>query len=202
MADRRAAVTGSNRNLAPQRNIRAVSEEESNPARRIHVSNFSVTMSTNRVVPGDEIHEDDIAMLQGVCDYVFGEHMGDIVQFYEAGPDPSDFTLDETTPISELLPDGSRIAAISVVEVGTTKHGRRLHTHTAIGVRHRGKMRLNREKIIELANEYLEQRGYPDRIKYLHITARGPTAQDYVRMGGAAGSFEDYYPSGGYQQYT
>lgn len=147
---------------------------------RLRVSNFHVTMSTN-VVMSEAEAASQAPMLEDMLRWLFTDldNMDDIVDFkyYDDG----DYVVDE-----EMTWDEAPIveaSCVSTVEVGHMARGSRLHMHVAFKVWHRTIISLNREGILERANDYLESHDYPHTVKYLNIAVRGPTAEDYARMG-------------------
>jgi hypothetical protein len=186
---RERQIEGRTRFIPPQMDLRRLRETDLLSSEdREHVSNFSITMSTNLVVPGDEMPEEDKNMMRDLQEHIFRHHIGDILEFrYD------DKTLDTDTPIEQLITREFPPLTTFTVEVGTTKHGGRLHSHAAMKVFHLRRLNINIKLLKDLANEFLESHGYDQRIRYVHITGRGPTAEDYVVMGGAVTSYADDY---------
>jgi len=131
---------------------------------------------------GEDEAEDSAEPLIHMAEALFArpESLAELVVFkhYDEGgtlvEDP-DTTWNDQTIISSR--------AVAKVEVGHMKKGSRLHLHVALKIWHRSWISLKRQEMMDAMNEYLTSNGYPYPIVYLHITVRGPSAEDYLEMG-------------------
>lgn len=151
----------------------------------ILVSNFLVTFNTNiRFNDEDEILEELSRPLYRMCEVLFGDSDGlrRFVQFGRRGDRGADgkfeFILEDTIYWNTQNVVDFRVTAS--VEVGHNARGKRLHCHLAIKIRHRSHIRLDREKILRMANQYLEEVNYPYPIKHMNIRVLPLSAEDYL----------------------
>ena len=138
---------------------------------RHRVSDFFVTMNTNKRIDGD-ISKDSplVTLLQQSAAEVFGEdeHVIKFVRFPHGG------SWDEENIVG--------LNVVTGVEIGTDDaHGKRLHLHAQFKVTHTSYIRLDYKELQNEMNRVLEHKGYPLMIHYTHVTFhKTDMAKEYI----------------------
>ena len=146
----------------------------------MRISNFTITMSTNKVMNVTEAEKNEKG-LKAMTSVLFGkeENILRMIKLYNWSTDEN--KLEEDT-FEE--PDASIITNTSVkvaAELGMMRRGSRLHLHVVMKIWHKKFIRLDPVAIKKMANEILEEQGYPFPINYVHISVRGMESADYIR---------------------
>lgn len=132
---------------------------------KVRFSNFLVLMNTNKFPKSEETARAMADELLRMAEEMFGsvELLGRFVQF--GNP--------EARWSSDYI---RRVKTAYAVEMG--EHYGKLHVHASIKIVHTTVVRLNLERMQEEANHLLEGTGLT--IAYTHISAHGPTPEDYL----------------------
>jgi hypothetical protein len=145
-------------------------------------SNFMITLNTNTRVKnaGDAL----INPLYDMAEALFGREEG-LREFVEFGRDGGTnlagkkvFDHDPEIEWSDWTVKEFKSAAR--VEVGVHPKGSRLHLHVPLKIVHWSWIRLNVPRIKVLANEWLEEHGYPLKIHYVFVKAGRMSPEDYL----------------------
>jgi hypothetical protein len=142
-------------------------EEES----RIRESNFHITMNTNvRLDVDDSEMTPFVSGLQEAANELLGDpdNLEMIVSFPYGG---------EFNPETIL-----NIDVTTRVEIGKDDaHGKRLHLHAILKIRHNSKIRLDFARVKSRMNEILEDKNYPYPVHYVHVEVYNDRGQRVVR---------------------
>jgi hypothetical protein len=149
-----------------------------------NVSNFLISMNTNVRIRAESADLPRLTEpLYQMCEHLFGASatVSQFVQFGRRGPmdrGKRTFVPDPTILWSpETVRDFKSVAG---VEVGHNLRGQRLHCHCAVKIRHYSFIRLDKDKILAAANEFLESVGYPYPIVHINIRVLPPSIEDYL----------------------
>lgn len=135
--------------------------------KRVHFSNFMVTMNTNQQPDSIEDAERIARELEHMGDAIFGSE--DAVKRFVVFRESPDV---ETMWRDSVFKCRSRY----VVEIGDKE--KRMHLHVSLKLVHNTFVRLNLDRIYQAAQEHLEGSGVT--IKYLNISVGRPSPEDYI----------------------
>jgi hypothetical protein len=159
--------------------------EHDKKAEGVRASNFLVTLNTNvRFEDQDDQLETLSETLYEMADYVFstGDKLAEITEFGIKGTakgGKAQFVKGFTNASFEP-PWIVSFRVQAGVEVGHNSRGKRLHMHVSVKILHKAFIRLNKDRILEKANQFLEARGFKYPIRNIHIRVTPPSAEDYL----------------------
>jgi hypothetical protein len=173
------AVPGSFQRIAPR------FEHDKKGPERTKVSNYLITLNTNvRFDDKDSELERISQPLYEMAEFIFGtsEHLSEIVEFGIKGTPKggkTQFVRGHTA--AEWDPRWIQAFRVQAgVEVGHNAKGKRLHIHISLKIVHHAFIRLNRNLILEKANQFLSQTDFKFPIKHIDIKVAPPSPEDYL----------------------
>lgn len=174
------------KNLTPQYiELPFVPPKDSTPKHKeVLYSNFLLTLNTNIRVEPEKLDE-SVKML-----YAMGRNLmfeeGGVERFVKMGEKPADvdrknkhvFRENSALKYEDVMMEAPKIK--SRVEIGQNARGKRLHMHFYIGMVHKKYMQLNRDKILQYANDFLRKEKSDLRIYHIDIKGTPLTLEEYV----------------------